>query len=180
MDLRILIVEDNNDHAMVLQKCLEFNTEPHYIVERVMTLKATIERLKISKEASILLDTAKKTSNETEIKRLQDLILEGVILDLTLPDSSNNKLDDVARVADASKHVGIVVYTGWGDREFEQNVIEAGADALLHKGAATPHDISRELQFAILQKRQEKEEHKLEETLRRIGRIVDKIGSFHD
>ena len=86
----------------------------------------------------------------------------------------------IEAIKECSRHVGIVVHTGWGDRDFAKDAIAAGADALLHKGAAQPEDISLQIQFAILNKQQQKEQHAIEATLEKIGRIVDKIGTIHD
>lgn len=165
--MRILIVEDDDDHARALRVCFEAVKEPHYTIEHTKTLKESVERLIKSKDAAFLLENNKSADS--------NLVIEAVLLDLSLPDAQGKNV--ITKIREVSQHVGIVAYTGWGDRNFEKIAKNAGADALLHKGVATLEDIFRELQFVVLQKKHEQQEHKLEETLRRIGKIVDRIGN---
>lgn len=157
MITRVLIVEDNFDQAMSLKKILELRPEHQYACEMVSTLKAALDRIVISNDAPI--DS--------------DLVVDGILLDLTLPDARD--MEAVKAVSAVSKTIGIVVLTGWGDKGLELTAKEAGADALLVKGKAEPRDVVLQLQFAIWQKRDEKQRHALEDTLGQIGKMVKSL-----
>lgn len=154
MSLRILIVEDNPDQAMTLKAILDQWCNQQFIAETVGSLKAALDRLMISNQAS----------------EQSGLILDGILLDLTLPDARD--MSAVKSIATISPNVGIVILTGHDtDKAFEMRARQAGANALLTKGSADARDIILEIQYAIWQKRDQLQRYRVETTLEEIEQM---------
>lgn len=150
LPIRVLVVEDDRDHAETIRQVLIRRTEVAYQVEIAKTASEAIEKL--THDA-----------------------FDAVLLDLSLPDAKG--IDAVRRISDASKDVGVIVLTGWGGPETEQPAKDAGADAYLQK-PTQPAEMSKKLQFVVINKRLEKERHTIEKSLEELGSIIMRVGNL--
>lgn len=141
-NIRVLIVEDDDQTAANLRDCLEDRTEVHYDVDLVSTRSQALEKL--DKEH-----------------------YDAVLLDLFLPDGSGVPLvKDITAAAD-KKNVGLVVLTGWG-REFESTVRAAGAKEYLTKPIDVS-EISKRLQYVVIDRRHAAQRHEIESALQKLA-----------
>jgi signal transduction histidine kinase len=145
--VRILLVEDCPDDAMLVRRKLERETgEPgRFRLEHCATLQAALDRLG-KREADVLL------------------------LDLHLPDSDG--IETVVRVRELDASVPIVVFTVAGDERTAMGALRAGAQDYLVKdelglGPALP----RAIHYAIERKRIGDEKRQLQERLLRAEKL---------
>ena len=156
--IRVLIVEDNRDHALSLRMVMETRTEVKYEVEAVETVRAAVERLRKGG-------------------------IDAVLLDLTLPDASGTEA--IHLVKEAGQDVGVLVLTGWG--EAEEPAKAAGADEFLTK-PAKPATLSEKLQYVAIESRHNKLVHDLYESLKELAgapgvvtrEVADQLESVRD
>jgi PAS domain S-box-containing protein len=80
---------------------------------------------------------------------------DALLLDLSLPDSQG--LETIVKVHTASKHIPIVVLTGYDDETVGIAAVQEGAQDYLVKGQVDTHLIVRALRYAIERKRTESE-----------------------
>src|SRR5919109_367442 len=123
--MRVLLVEDNQDDALLIQEAL---SETKIKIEAAERLSAALERL--SRGA-----------------------LDAVLLDLSLPDAQG--LDTIRRVRSHTPGVPIVVLTGLDDEEAAVKAVEQGAQDYLIKGQVDGHLLVRSLRYAIQRQRSE-------------------------
>ena len=124
-EMRVLLVEDNQDDALLIQEAL---SETKIKIEAAERLSAALERL--SRGA-----------------------LDAVLLDLSLPDAQG--LDTIRRVRSYAPGVPIVVLTGLDDEEAAVKAVEQGAQDYLIKGQVDGHLLVRSLRYAIQRHRSE-------------------------
>jgi signal transduction histidine kinase len=117
--MRVLLVEDNEDDAILIREEL---SETNIEIERAELLS-------------------------TALSRLVEGGLDAVLLDLWLPDSRG--LDTIGRVRSHAPGVPIVVLTGLNDEEAAVRAVEAGAQDYLIKGHVDGHSLFRSLRYAI-------------------------------
>lgn len=141
---RVLVVEDNYDHAESLRRILESRTEVKYLVEVAATVKDAVARLRQNG-------------------------IDAVLLDLRLPDGTG--LDVIRTVASASPESGIVVLTGLAGEEIKAPAKAAGANDVLIK-PAEPVAISEKLQSAIIYKKSTRDAHDTRKLFTEIGDII--------
>ena len=124
--LSVLLVEDNDGDARLIQECLRGN--PIARIVWADTLAAALPHLE-----------------------QQDLDL--VLLDLGLPDSQG--VDTVTRVVRAHPALPVIVVTGREDNGLALAALTAGAEDYLVKGAIEPDALVRAIQYAYERKRAE-------------------------
>jgi diguanylate cyclase (GGDEF)-like protein len=121
--LRVLLVEDDVDQAVLAQAFLKKDIIFNYDVAHVETLKATEKALSRSSSSFQL-----------------------VLLDLNLPDSRGNVT--LAKVKSLSSDMPIVVLTGIDNTEQEYDALELGAEEYLVKGEYIAKDLIRSIHHA--------------------------------
>ena len=121
--IKILYVEDDMDHAVLLRELLEEIKNVHYKLTHVQRLD----------EALLEID------NED-----YDIVL----LDLSLPDEQG--VNTVARVCEQALDIPVVVISGTDDETMAIKALQKGADEYLVKGKVKSHSLSRILRYAIM------------------------------
>ena len=147
--MRVLLVEDNEDDALLIRETLSETTVE---IERAECLGTALEHL--AKER-----------------------FDAVLLDLSLPDAQG--LDTIGRVLGQSPAVPIVVLTGLNDEEAAVKAVEAGAQDYLIKGQVDGQLLTRALRYAIQRHRAEerlKERNRELLVLKRISETI--LGSL--
>ncbi len=150
MNINVLVVEDNADHAESLRRILLSRTEVNYAVEVVRTLKDAV--LRLSKSG-----------------------IDAVLLDLTLADARG--VEVIRKVVAAAADVGIVVLTGWEDVTIDATAKAEGANEILHK-PASPVEISSKLQSVVIYRRYNKERHEIDKLLSEVGSLALRLGEL--
>jgi signal transduction histidine kinase len=148
-EMRVLLVEDNNDDAVLIEA----------------TLSAT----------SIEIERAERLS--TGLEQLAKGEIDAVLLDLSLPDGYG--IDSIGHVRSHAPRVPIVVLTGLDDEEAAVKAVERGAQDYLVKGQVNAHWLARSLRYAIQRHKAEerlKERNQELLVLRRISETV--LGSL--
>jgi diguanylate cyclase (GGDEF)-like protein len=128
--ISVLLVEDNNGDARLVQDALTESSRVHFRVERAERLTAAVSRL--AREAF-------------------DIIL----LDLTLPDGYG--LDTFQKVHETAPQTPILVLTGLDDETLGAMAVQQGAQEYLVKGQATGPLIVRCLRYALQRHRMQQD-----------------------
>jgi signal transduction histidine kinase/DNA-binding response OmpR family regulator len=123
--MRVLLVEDNDDDALLIGESLSATT----------------------------VDLARAERLSTALARLNPEKFDAVLLDLSLPDAWG--LDTIRRLRAHAAAVPIVVLTGLNDEEVAMKAVEEGAQDYLIKGQADGHLLARSLRYAIQRHRAE-------------------------
>lgn len=123
--MRVLLVEDNDDDALLIRESL---SETSLEIERAERLSTALAQLTRGK-------------------------FDAVLLDLSLPDAWG--LDTVRRLRREVAAVPIVILTGLNDEEIAMRAVEEGAQDYLFKGQADGHLLARSLRYAIQRHRAE-------------------------
>ena len=126
--LKILLVEDSDTDAMLLQENILSSGTMDISVSVVQSLNGAEEHLK---------------NNHTD----------AMLLDLTLPDSSG--LDTVRRARRISPDLPIVVLTGVDDENMGVEAMRTGVQDYLVKGQTDGRTITRVIRYSIERKRAE-------------------------
>ncbi len=126
IEVQILIIEDNEEHATLLARLLESAGDRSF-------------------ESHI----AHSLAEGVHILRQQAMDL--VLLDLSLPDSVG--VATFTAVSKAAPHVPVVVLSGLGDVSLALEVVQNGAQDYLVKGHVDNHLLLRSVQYAIERKR---------------------------
>ena len=121
--IKILYVEDDMDHAVLIRELLEEIKNVHYKLTHVQRID----------EALLEID------NED-----YDIVL----LDLSLPDEQG--VNTVARVCEQAPDIPVVVISGTDDETMAIKALQKGADEYLVKGKVKNHSLSRILRYAIM------------------------------
>ena len=121
--IKILYVEDDMDHAVLIRELLEEIKNVHYKLTHVQRFD----------EALLEID------NED-----YDIVL----LDLSLPDEQG--VNTVARVCEQAPDIPVVVISGTDDETMAIKALQKGADEYLVKGKVKSHSLSRILRYAIM------------------------------
>jgi signal transduction histidine kinase len=120
--IRVLLIEDSDGDAALIQEFLEGRTQPVYAVERAFSLAAGLARLR-------------------------DGGLDVLLLDLDLPDS--RRLATFFKAHSAVRGIPIVVLTGHEDESFAMEAVERGAQDYLVKGRVDGEILVRSLRYAL-------------------------------
>jgi DNA-binding response OmpR family regulator len=124
--IRVLLIEDNSEHAELLERLLGFSDYPKFAVTTGRTLAAGLKKLGAG---------------------TQDIVL----LDLTLSDSDG--VETFRRVNAASPALPIVILSGISDVTSAIEMVQEGAQDYLVKGHVDTHLLLRSIQYAIERKR---------------------------
>ena len=128
--ITVLLVEDNNVDARVVEEALRESSRVRFRLERADRLATAVARL---------------------AKDPCDII----ILDLTLPDSYG--LDTFLRIRDTAPETPILVLTGLDDETLGIMAVQQGAQEYLVKGQATGPLIVRCLRYALQRHRMQED-----------------------
>ena len=120
--IRILLVEDDEDDAFLLQRALTKAAPGQFAISRVGTLEAA-RRTLISSPFHVVLS------------------------DLSLPDSRG--FDTFEKIHEADPEVAIVVLTGNDDERLAVRALNEGAQDYLVKGRADGQSLVRSMRYAI-------------------------------
>ena len=123
--MRVLLVEDSDDDALLIRE----------------TLSETTVKIQRAERLSVALE------------QLRDGGVDAVLLDLSLPDTHG--LDTIGRVRIQAPGVPIVVLTGLNDEETAVKAVEQGAQDYLIKGQVDGQLLARALRYAIQRHRAE-------------------------
>ena len=126
--VRALLVEDNENDALLLKLMLRKAGGDELRLEHVETLGAALRRLEAGG-------------------------LDVVLLDLSLPDESG--LRTVERALRTSPATPIVVLTGFADESLGTRAVEEGAQDYLVKGQVDGPGLLRSIRYAIVRRRAE-------------------------
>jgi signal transduction histidine kinase len=127
--IRVLLVEDDEDDAFLLQRALNKAAPGQFDMERVGTLEAARRALVTSS-------------------------FHVVLSDLSLPDSRG--FDTFERIHEADPEVAVVVLTGNDDERLVVRALNEGAQDYLVKGKADGQSLVRSMQYAIERNRSRK------------------------
>ncbi|PRC48448.1 hypothetical protein C6A85_79795, partial [Mycobacterium sp. ITM-2017-0098] len=148
--VRVLLVEDNDGDARLVQLMLEGTFGSGMDLARARSLR----------EAMAALDV------ETR---------DCVVLDLGLPDASG--LDGVRAIKQRSPMMPVVVLTGHADSELGMEAVAAGAQDYLVKGNAVDETLTRAIRYAVVRKHAEDALVRSQATLAEAQRIAH-LGSW--
>jgi DNA-binding response OmpR family regulator len=124
--IRVLLIEDNSEHAELLERLLGFSDYPKFTVTTGKTLAAGVKKLGAG---------------------TQDIVL----LDLTLPDSDG--VETFRKVNEGAPTLPIVILSGISDVTSAIEMVQEGAQDYLVKGHVDTHLLLRSIQYAIERKR---------------------------
>lgn len=125
-EIHVLIIEDNEEHAQLLDRLLASSGYPRFRATIVHTLADGVEKLRSGG-------------------------VEMVLLDLTLPDSQG--APTFCKVSDAAPQLPIVILSGISDVTVAIEMVQQGAQDYLVKGHVDNHLLLRSIQYAIERKR---------------------------
>ncbi|HYD71199.1 response regulator [Azospirillum sp.] len=128
--IRVLLVEDDDADARLVQIGLRHARTAAFAVHRAATLREAFDRL-AAQPADV------------------------VLLDLSLPDSHG--FHTIEKVKAAFPAVPVIVLTGLDDTDFAVDAVEAGAQDFLVKGQADAGLMQRAIRYAISRQRLEDE-----------------------
>ena len=126
--VRVLLVEDNDGDARLVELMLESTFGPGMDLARARSLREAIDSL----------DAAPR---------------DCVILDLGLPDASG--LEAVQMIKARSPMTAVVVLTGQSDGDLGMRAVAAGAQDCLVKGNAVDKTLGRAIRYAVVRKHTE-------------------------
>ncbi|MGH7429873.1 MAG: PAS domain S-box protein, partial [Candidatus Methylomirabilaceae bacterium] len=138
-DIKILVVEDNEEHTRLLR-----------------------EVLAEAKDFPFEMEVADRLS--TGLKRLGIGNIDLILLDLGLPDSQG--LATLGRVRAAAPRLPIVVLTAIDDEGLAVQAVQRGAQDYLVKGQVDSRSLTRAIRYAIERKRAEETLRESEERFR--------------
>ncbi len=121
--VNVLLVEDNEEHALLLRKMLVSNGwAAEFQINRAGTLSEGLDRM-----------------------RQRDIGL--ILLDLTLPDSHG--FGTFARLHSEAFDIPIIVLSGEGDESLAIRTVKEGAQDYLVKGHVDAHALLRSMHYAL-------------------------------
>jgi PAS domain S-box-containing protein len=125
-----LVVEDEPDYALIVQKCLEMGVEPTPQIRHAETLKQALRELSAAPA---------------------DIIL----LDLNLPDSLG--FDTVRALNTAAPSAAIIVITATGGEDIAKLMLRGGAQDFMTKDEIDARTLNRAIMYALERKRADNE-----------------------
>lgn len=121
--IKILYVEDEIDHAILIGELIEEATNVNYKMTHVQQLD----------EALVKLDNER---------------YDIVMLDLSLPDKQG--VDSITTIRERAPDIPVVVMTSMDDESMAIKALQKGAEEFLVKGEMNSHALSRVLRYAII------------------------------
>jgi signal transduction histidine kinase len=139
-DVRVLLIEDDPEDVMIVERSLGEPFEPPYpfTLERTAALQAGLDHL---------------GKGDTDV----------LLLDLDLPDSQG--VDSVVRVRERDSEVPIVVFTMHGDDDTALRALNAGAQDYVVKSELMGSLLGRAIRYAIERQRARQENEQLQERM---------------
>ena len=134
MGMRVLLIEDDQADAFLIQDMLLGSTSGNVCVQHVTRLG-------------------------DGIRLVAEEVFDIIISDLGLPDSQG--MDTVKALVSAARRIPIVVMTGLADHEVGLEAVNAGAQDYLIKGQVTGEMLVRSIRYAIERKRIENEKEQV-------------------
>ncbi|WP_420456981.1 sensor histidine kinase [Rubrivirga sp.] len=146
--LRVLLIEDDPDHAALVEAYLADVRDPAVRLDHVTMVEAAT----------------------TALEGAQGDPFHAVLADQQLPDSQY--WETVARVVAAAGGVPVVALTSLGDLEVALDAVRAGASDYLVKAELTPEVLRRTLRYAVERARRDRALRETNEALRQTLRHV--------
>ncbi|MBU1086756.1 MAG: response regulator [Candidatus Omnitrophica bacterium] len=109
----------------------------------------------LKKAKSVRFDVTTADTLESGLNLLRTQDFDGILLDLTLPDS--NGLETVRSVHAQAANIPIIVLTGVDDEHIATNAVREGAQDYIVKGSADINGLIRSVLYAIERKHAEEE-----------------------
>ncbi|MBU1045097.1 MAG: response regulator [Candidatus Omnitrophica bacterium] len=116
---------------------------------------ASLMRAMLKKAKSVRFDITTADTLESGLNLLKTRNFDGILLDLTLPDS--NGLETVRSVHAQAANIPIIVLTGVDDEHIATNAVREGAQDYIVKGSADINGLIRSVLYAIERKHAEEE-----------------------
>lgn len=148
--VRVLLVEDNDGDARLVQLMLEGTFGSGMELARARSLREAMAQLDVENR-------------------------DCVVLDLGLPDASG--LEGVRAIKQRSPMMPVVVLTGHADSELGMQAVAAGAQDYLVKGNAVDETLTRAIRYAVVRKHGEDALVRSQATLAEAQRIAH-LGSW--
>ena len=142
-EIRALLVEDNQDQAIIIQKILKVSKKAVFSVEVAVTLAKGLERL---------------AKGDIDI----------VLLDLTLPDSIG--LETFGRIHAHAPKLPIIIMTASDDDEQAKKALQKGAQDYLVKGDFDADLLERSIRYAIERNKTRMQLHEMQEKLQKVNK----------
>lgn len=144
----VLVVEDEADYALIIQKCLKMGKEQTPQIRHAETLKQALREL---------------ATTPADI----------VLLDLNLPDSLG--LDTVRALNSAAPNSAIIVITASGGEDIARLMLRGGAQDFLTKDELDARTLSRTVAYALERKRADHELRSSRSQVRRLQLSHDAV-----
>ncbi|MDA0323877.1 MAG: response regulator [Verrucomicrobia bacterium] len=141
----VLLIEDNDGDARLIEKMLEQIERTHFTVVHLRRLEDGLRTLRERADVDIGL------------------------LDLSLPDSHG--VATFIEAYDAAEDIPWIVLTGTADEEMAMSTVSGGAQDYLVKDQINADSIGRSIRYAINRKRAEREKLELRQRLSRAERL---------
>lgn len=155
--IRVLLVEDNPDHAALVEAHLADARAPAVLLEHATTAEAATAALARAREAGVP--------------------FHAVLADQQLPDSAH--WETVARLVAAAGSAPVVALTSLDDADLAVDAVRAGASDYLVKSEFTPALVWRTLRYAVERARRDSalraSEAALQEALVHVRRMQARI-----
>ncbi|MCI0713474.1 MAG: HAMP domain-containing histidine kinase [Chloroflexi bacterium] len=126
MDISVLLVEDDETHALLLRRQLQRSTLAYFTIEHTTTVQETVDML-------------------------GDRHFDAILLDLNLFDSRGE--NTFQTVVPHASGIAIIVMTGRDDLDLATKLVSEGAQDYLVKGDYTPDTIARAVLYSVERKR---------------------------
>src|SRR5688572_13707318 len=121
-EIHVLMIEDNAEHAQLLEQLLSTSAHPRFLLQRAANLSEGVKRLRTSR-------------------------FDVVLLDLSLPDSQGlATFETTQAVAGATP---IVILSGVSDASVALQALQRGAQDYLVKGHVDHQLLMRSIQYAL-------------------------------
>ena len=146
--VKVLLIEDKLSDVRVIERLLSKSTEPSFEIEISDRVGAGLEYLSSGVGPDVIL------------------------LDLSLPDSSPEKLDSFHRIHHAAPGIPIIIMTGMGDQAIATRAVRHGAQDFLIKGEVGSDVLLRSIRYAIERQQAEEELRESEERYALAVRVV--------
>ena len=144
-NIKVLLVEDNEEHAQLLRQLLLESNDPVFEVERYAALRPALDALEMPG-------------------------FNLVLLDLSLPDSEG--LNTFQRMQNRVPDLPVVVLSGMDDEVLALETMQKGAQDYLVKGKGDERILVRSLRYAIERKKTQYELKRARDDLER--RVADR------
>ena len=148
-NIRVLLVEDNEEHAQLLRRLLVEADDPIFEVTHFTALRPALDALDMPG-------------------------FDLVLLDLSLPDSDG--IDTFLRMQDRAPDLPIVVLTGMDDEALAVETVHRGAQDYLVKGRVDDRVLVSSMRYALERKKAQHELKRARDDLEK--RVADRTGEL--